>query len=101
MTDADEVATEMVLGTLQVVSEKTNYRMLRSLAAAESLTVDELVVASGTPRLVALARLDQLVLAGLASRPLGANRIERTRLTVGLVGLVERMKRGLAGKIAS
>lgn len=97
--ECEEVATEMILRALRTGAETVNYRILTRLSREGSLSVAELMAVSGLGRLSVLERVNDLTQAGLASRALESDRVQATRLTVGLVGLIEGVKRRLTKKI--
>ena len=96
--EREEIATEMTLGALRAVADATNYVILKALRGSDA-SLEELMAASRLGRFAARERLGQLAAAGLAVRDPQSGRVRATRLSMGLVGLVERVKDRFAAKI--
>ena len=96
--ERDEIATEMTLGALRAVADATNYAILESLRRSDA-SLEELMAASRLGRFAARERVGQLAAAGLAVRDPQSGRVRATRLSSGLVGLVERIRDRFAAKI--
>jgi predicted transcriptional regulator len=97
--EREEIATEMILAAVRVATETLNYRVLAQLHDAGSASVAELMTHSGLGRLAVLERVNQLTQVGLTSRDLQSDTVQATRLTTGLVGFIEQVKKRFMEKI--
>ncbi len=94
-----EIATEMTIEALSLLADRTNYRMLSRLRRDGSVPVEELMAVTGLGRLALLERAARLTQAGLVTREIESDRVTVSRLTMGLLGLVERVCAVFSAKI--
>jgi DNA-binding IclR family transcriptional regulator len=96
--EREEIATEMTLAALRAAADATNYAILRALREADA-SLEELAAATRLGRFAARERVSQLAAGGLATRDPQSGQVRATRLSLGLVGLIERVKERFSQKI--
>ena len=99
MTDDEEIATEMTLRAFRAASDATAFRLLDRLGD-DGASVEDLSRASGLGRFATLERVTELVQAGLASHPAGADQVHATRLGNGVARVLGSARDRFAAKIA-
>lgn len=96
--DEREIATEMTLQAFRAASDALAFRILERIGR-DGAAIEDLERAAGLHRLATLERVTQLAQAGLVRRDAGAERVEPTRLGLGVVGLIEKVRDRFQTKI--
>jgi len=84
-------ATEMTLRALRTACDPTNFALLDTLAGADSLSLDQLISASGLLRLPLSERLNDLVQVGLAGRNIDTDHAQITLAGTSTVELIHQI----------
>ncbi len=91
---------EMFLRALKVAGEPMNFSILELLDATDGTSLNEIMAATGLPRVAASERVHDLVQTGLASRELVGDQVRSTPLAQGLGKLVGQIASRAAQDLA-
>jgi hypothetical protein len=91
-----DAAMELTLRALRIGAEPTNFAILKSLAAEDSMTIGRLMATSSLGRLVLSERLNDLVQVGMATRLIDTDHAQITAAGAAMVALIN----GIAGRVA-
>ncbi len=86
-----EAAQELTLRALRVAADPINFALLRTLSAAETLSLGQIMEAVGLGRLALTERLNDLIQVGLASRNIDTDHAQISRAGLALTRWLEEL----------
>lgn len=86
-----QASTELTLRMLRTAADTTNFKALEALAEADTLSMNQLIEATGVRRLALSERLNDLVQVGLVSRNIDTDHAQCTLAGANVVQLAKRI----------